>query len=358
MKKFFLIVLLVANYAFVYASDIASLETLVNKGDAEAQLKLGLKYYFGKGVEQDYKKAFELFKKSAEQGNKTAQYNLCIVYGLGRGVEKNEDESFKWLLKSKGITKQYTPEELEFKRLQQKPKELVEWLNKRIAMGGKKYLLVLAKCYFNGHGVEKDYDKAIKLTVEADNASVESSRDFLASLPWAISKEECKKLVEPLKNAAENGCLNAQAVLGNMYATGRGVEKNYEKAYKLMLRPAQEGILTAVRDMAYYYLYAQYVKKDLDKAFEWAKKANTFNDGSAQFVMGSIYADKDFKHHDVVKAYAWYLTSFSNNGYSKNRKKLATKLKESLTYEQLVVAEALSVKLIREASKKTPSYKE
>ena len=59
MKKLFLIVLLVANYAFVYASDIASLETLVNKGDAEAQLMLGLKYYFGKGVEQDYKKAFD-----------------------------------------------------------------------------------------------------------------------------------------------------------------------------------------------------------------------------------------------------------------------------------------------------------
>lgn len=138
---------MVANYAFVYASDIASLETLANKGDADAQLKLGLKYYFGKGVEQNYKKAFELFKKSAEHGNKTAQYNLCIVYGLGRGVEKNEDESFKWLLKSKGITKQYTPEELEFKRLQQKPKELAEWLNKRIEMGDKKYLLVLAKCY-------------------------------------------------------------------------------------------------------------------------------------------------------------------------------------------------------------------
>jgi hypothetical protein len=31
MKKFFLIVLLVANYAFVYASDVASLETLANK---------------------------------------------------------------------------------------------------------------------------------------------------------------------------------------------------------------------------------------------------------------------------------------------------------------------------------------
>ena len=39
-------------------------------------LEQGNKYYFGRGVERDYKQAVEWYKKSAEQGNAVAQHNL------------------------------------------------------------------------------------------------------------------------------------------------------------------------------------------------------------------------------------------------------------------------------------------
>ena len=56
------------------------------KGDKEAQNDLGLMYYEGEGVPQDYEKAIEWYTKSAEQGHAWAQYNLGLMYYDGEGV--------------------------------------------------------------------------------------------------------------------------------------------------------------------------------------------------------------------------------------------------------------------------------
>ena len=55
------------------------------QGEKEAQYNLGVMYYSGDGVLQDYAKAFELFTKSAEQGNARAQFNLGVMYENGEG---------------------------------------------------------------------------------------------------------------------------------------------------------------------------------------------------------------------------------------------------------------------------------
>ena len=47
--------------------------TASNLGHAEAQFNLACNYYYGTGVEIDYKKAFEWWTKSAEQGYAVAQ---------------------------------------------------------------------------------------------------------------------------------------------------------------------------------------------------------------------------------------------------------------------------------------------
>lgn len=62
---------------------------------AERQFQLGLKYFNGDEVEQDYKKAVELWKLAAKpgffsKGHAGAQNHLGICYELGKGVEKNE----------------------------------------------------------------------------------------------------------------------------------------------------------------------------------------------------------------------------------------------------------------------------
>uniref|UniRef100_UPI000ABB6F17 tetratricopeptide repeat protein n=1 Tax=Aliarcobacter cryaerophilus TaxID=28198 RepID=UPI000ABB6F17 len=59
------------------------------QGHSESQYNLGLMYYKGQGVKQNYKKSFEWFEKAANQGYVNAQYNLGVMYENGDGVNKN-----------------------------------------------------------------------------------------------------------------------------------------------------------------------------------------------------------------------------------------------------------------------------
>ena len=65
-------------------------------GDEKAQYFLGLIYYKGKGVPQNYKKALKWYTLSAEQGNKVAQYNLGVMYSFGLGVVPDYKTALKW----------------------------------------------------------------------------------------------------------------------------------------------------------------------------------------------------------------------------------------------------------------------
>ena len=70
------------------------------QADADAQFKLGLHYFEGTGVSQDYAEAVKWFRKSAEQGNVDAQFYLGYCYEEGNGVTQDYAEAVKWYRKS------------------------------------------------------------------------------------------------------------------------------------------------------------------------------------------------------------------------------------------------------------------
>ena len=70
------------------------------KGDAQAQDDLGIRYWAGQGVALDYGEAVKWWREAAEQNHAAAQYNLGICYCLGQGVATNYEEAEKWLRKA------------------------------------------------------------------------------------------------------------------------------------------------------------------------------------------------------------------------------------------------------------------
>lgn len=70
------------------------------QGLAEAQGALGYLCLMGDGVSQNSDLAIEWTRKAAEQGEATAQFNLSVMYGEAFGIRKNPAESLKWLLKA------------------------------------------------------------------------------------------------------------------------------------------------------------------------------------------------------------------------------------------------------------------
>lgn len=61
-----------------------------------AQYWLGICYYYGQGVEQDFRKAVEWYQKAAYQGYAHAQGRLGECYEYGRGVSRDYKEALRW----------------------------------------------------------------------------------------------------------------------------------------------------------------------------------------------------------------------------------------------------------------------
>ena len=110
MKKFFLGVCLLlsaslalaqmpegtrreAAQAILQGNDAQAVQLLrpwAERADAWAQYSLGVMYYRGRGVAQDYTKAREWLEKAATQGNANAQFSLGLMYKNGRGVAQDD----------------------------------------------------------------------------------------------------------------------------------------------------------------------------------------------------------------------------------------------------------------------------
>lgn len=74
-------------------------DTLVKsaqKGDPEAQYKLGAAYSFGKGLPKNDIKSVEWLTRAANQGQSEAQFELGLHYLNGEGVTSSEIEAYQW----------------------------------------------------------------------------------------------------------------------------------------------------------------------------------------------------------------------------------------------------------------------
>ena len=70
-------------------SDIDVTQKKAEEGDARSQYNLGVAYFNGEGVPQDYALAFSWNSKAAEQGHAQAISNLGLYYASGLGVAKD-----------------------------------------------------------------------------------------------------------------------------------------------------------------------------------------------------------------------------------------------------------------------------
>lgn len=74
-----------------YSMAVKWFREAAEQGNSRGELRIGVAYYYGEGVEhdyeQDYEQAIEWLKKASEQGNGMAAALVGTVFELGRGVE-------------------------------------------------------------------------------------------------------------------------------------------------------------------------------------------------------------------------------------------------------------------------------
>src|SRR5215467_5458681 len=228
-----------------------SLQT--DSAKAAALFEKGEQYYYGRGVEQNYAKAAEWYRKAADQGVADAQARLGVMYAYGQGVPNNDTEAVKWYRKAadQGDADAQTRLGCMYENGRGVPKddaEAVKWFRKAADQGDALGQANLGLMYVDGRGVPKDYAEAVK---------------------W-------------FRKAADQGDALGQVELGLMYVDGRGVRKDYAEAVKWFRKAADQGDALGQVELGLMYAYGQGVPKDDAEAVKWYRKAAQQGNNYAQ----------------------------------------------------------------------------
>lgn len=217
------------------AEMVAELEPLAESGDQNAQHALGLIYYLGIAEDTDFDSATKWLKKAASQGNVESQQYLSLIY-----IQlDNYDEAYVWT-------------------------------SLAAENGNKQAQLNLSVMYFNGSGIDKDIDKAIKLaTLAAEQGDAQAqcnlAKMYLASEDESIYEDAIKWL--QLSSEQENA--EAQCKLGLMYENGQGTEKNYCEAFRLYSLSANQGFADAQYCLGQLLENGLGVDQNCQEAYKW-----------------------------------------------------------------------------------------
>ncbi len=111
------------------------------------------------------------------------------------------------------------------------------------------------------------------------------------------------RLVRPL---AEQGNARAQSLLGLIYHTGRGTERDQGEALKWLGRAAEQNDGTAQLQLGLMYSESRGVPQDYAEAAKWYQLAADNGIAEAQYNLGILYAYGRGVPQDNVLAHMWF----------------------------------------------------
>ena len=112
--------------------------------------------------------------------------------------------------------------------------------------------------------------------------------------------------MKSVEAAVEQGDMEAQFNLGNMYYNGEGTEVNYEKALYWWEKAAEQGDADAQFNLGDMYYEGEGTEVNYEKALYWWKKAAEQGDAEAQFNLGRMYCQGEGTEVNYEKALYWW----------------------------------------------------
>lgn len=207
-------------------------------GNADKLKFSAQKYYWGKGVKQDFSKALELYLQAAKQGDNEAKYIAGGMFYKGLGTRKNLHTAFKLLYGA--------------------------------ALQGNSTLQsqkILGQFFLTGHGVPRNYSEAKK---------------------WYTL-------------AAQNGDPEAQSELAFLYFTGKGGERDSKQAFHWYQKSAHQGLAVAQYSVGIMYFTGSGVEQpDTIKSYGWLSLAASQNHPDA--VVAQDYLEKMLSPEELKQA--------------------------------------------------------
>ena len=185
-----------------YATAQKELTPLAEKGDAQAQNKLGRMYSLGQGMSPDSRAAAEWFLKAAEQGVAEAQGMLGYMYLVGDGAPQSNGKAYEWISKAAeqgdAMAQYNLGVMLDGNGAKEDPAAAARWMRKAAEQGHSNAQSKLAEMYRDGKGVKKDLVLACMLyglSAKNGNSAALNSQHAVAEKLTAAQKREASDLL-------------------------------------------------------------------------------------------------------------------------------------------------------------------
>ena len=163
----------------------------------------------------------------------------------------------------------------------------------------------------------RDWAKAFAVCKAASDAEPTPERLRFLLGEAALHQKDYLNAQRLLNLAAEAGDSDAEAELGAMYATGKGVVKNYSRALDAFAKAAAADNARAVTDLASMYANGWGVAKDESKALALYKKGVELGDPFALGQTGVMYFGGKGVPRDYAAAEQYFQQAADlHDGYS------------------------------------------
>ena len=343
-----------------------ALEIYKKSSDNDSLFQIGLMYYYGYGVEENYAEAVAWFQKAtdadhyeaknflkAENGDLAKIERLIMYHGDGSqeywGIEKNSDKVEYWRKRAiearlkiaetetdngenffkigqmyydgHGVKKNYT--------------EAIVWFQKAVDAGNfdaNEFFFKIGLMYYHGDGAEKNYTEAINLfqkAADAGNYEAETilkaengDIDEMETLGQWYSKGYYDIKKDPdrakywLKRAteAESKISDAERMYRAFKAELQKKDGNSELALEYLKKSAEAGWLDAMTELANYYSIGLWgLPEDKAEAFKWYMKVAAVDENHkthlgryVSYEIGQAYYFGWGVEKDYSKAVEWY----------------------------------------------------
>ncbi|WP_400256798.1 hypothetical protein [Methanomethylophilus alvi] len=271
---------------------------------------LGRMYEFGITVEQDHRKAAELYIEAAEMGNEQAKNVFFFDFDQKPRINTKQERvatimeaaqmgyvDAQYSLGGRyrggiGMRKSYPA--------------AFYWLSKAAEQGHVEATYYLGAMYLRGRGTEVDIGKAKELTRKAADLGYAPAQHEIGKV---LLGEEGRKLeaIEWIRRSSDNGYRIAQFDLGTMHLQGDGVEFDPIRGMELLTSSAKQRYASAAYKLGEIFDKGQYgFEKDPEKAIRWYKKAQRIGYVGAELRLAQIYQNGEGVERDLFQCIKYY----------------------------------------------------
>ncbi|MDP1602349.1 MAG: endopeptidase IV [Legionella sp.] len=317
--------LLLADYYLLEANDPDKMKQAADiyqffaeKGDKDAQMKLGFLFDRGLGGQANTELAAQWYTSAAEQGQPLAQYLLGQLYQLGK-ISKEPDyvEAKKWFNAAlTGYPQAAVALGFIYDTVDNDYLNAEKNYNLAANAGDAIGRYNLGLLYENGKGIPVDNQKAQALYLEAANQGYPNAMTQLAELYFKGVKGERneEEALNWYKKAASLGESGAMYQLGLLSETGVATPLDLAAALKYYQQAADLGNEKAKMALARMYQYGLGVEKDPQHAADIYKELSATSNAYAQFQLAVMYLDGTLGERQLEQGKG-LLRQARDNGY-------------------------------------------